>query len=138
MRPLAAAAALLVLGLGLTSCGSDSKATTTAASSTTSTSTDTSNAYGGGTSTPTSAAGASAVSIKGFAFNPPELKVAKGATVRVTNDDGVTHTWTADDKSFDSGQLASGKSTTHTFDTAGSYSYHCEIHKNMKGTIVVS
>jgi plastocyanin len=133
MRHLAAAMALLVLGLGLASCGSDSGPSTSGTASPTTSA----GASGGGGTTTTAAAG-TAVSIKDFAFAPDTLNVAKGATVTVTNDDSVTHTWTADDGSFDSGDLAPGKSATQTFDTAGSIPYHCQIHTNMKGTIVVS
>jgi plastocyanin len=137
IRPLAAAAALLILGLGLTSCGSDSETATTNAAGP-STSADAPGRYGGGGTPTSSAAAGTAVSIKDFAFAPATLRVTKGATVTVANDDSAAHTFTADDKSFDSGQLAPGKSATQTFDAAGSFSYHCEIHKSMKGTIVVS
>ena len=78
-----------------------------------------------------------AVEIKDFAFAPASLTIAAGTTVSWTNRDSPAHTVTADDGSFDSKQLANGASFTHTFATAGTFTYHCAIHSSMKGTIVV-
>jgi len=84
-----------------------------------------------------SSAAGSAVSIKNFAFSPDTLNISVGTTVTWTNNDSTTHTVTADDGSFDSGNLDSGKSFTFTFKKAGTFTYHCSIHPNMKATIVV-
>jgi plastocyanin len=78
------------------------------------------------------------ISIKNFAFAPPVLQIHVGDTVTVKNDDAPTHTWTADDGSFDSGNLAPGATFSHVFGKAGTVTYHCEIHASMKGTIQVS
>jgi plastocyanin len=144
MRTIRALAVVLLLVVGLSACGSDDgDAKAQASSSTTAPASDDAGGYGGGSSsgsTATDAAGAAAgakVSIKDFAFGPATVEVAKGATVTVTNADTATHTWTLDDGSFDSGKLAPGKSAMHTFDSAGSFSYHCEIHTSMKGTVEV-
>lgn len=83
------------------------------------------------------ASGDDAVSIIDFAFEPAELTVAMGTTVTWTNDDDVTHTVTADDGAFDSGNLPSGETFSHTFDEAGTFPYHCEIHPGMTATVVV-
>ncbi|MFF1355417.1 cupredoxin family copper-binding protein [Streptomyces sp. NPDC058297] len=78
------------------------------------------------------------VTIKGFAFHPAKLEVSPGTKITVTNEDSATHTLTADDKSFDTGDLAQGKSATITAPSKpGSYSYICTIHPNMKGTLTV-
>jgi hypothetical protein len=45
---------------------------------------------------------------------------------------------TADNGAFDSGRLASGSTFSQTFDTADTFTYHCEIHPQMTGTIVVT
>ncbi len=101
----------------------------------------------GGGSTPSSSDGGSSggagttsgteVTIKDFAFSPATLTVAVGDTVTWTNEDSATHTVTADDGSFDSGDLAQGDTFTQTFDTAGTYAYHCAMHPSMVAEIVV-
>jgi len=47
-------------------------------------------------------------------------------------------TVTADDGAFDSGSLAGGKSFSFTFDEAGTFAYHCNIHQSMTGRVVVT
>ena len=79
-----------------------------------------------------------AISIANFAFQPDSLQVATGTTVTWTNADSTAHTVTADDGAFDAGPLAPGASFTQTFTTPGTYTYHCQIHPFMTGTIVVS
>lgn len=88
---------------------------------------------------PAAASGATAmkVQIKGFAFNPGTLSVAVGTKVTWTNDDSVAHTVTANDGSFDSGQLQPGNSFSHTFSKAGTIAYHCNNHPSMTATIIV-
>jgi plastocyanin len=78
-----------------------------------------------------------AVSIEGFAFSPGSLTVSVGDTVTWTNGDGANHTATADDGSFDTGTIASRASKSATFSTAGTFGYHCSIHRSMTATIVV-
>jgi len=79
-----------------------------------------------------------AVSIKDMAFSPANITVKKGSTVTWTNNDGFTHTVTGDNGGPDSGDLASGKTYQFTFDTVGTFSYHCSIHSNMTGTVTVT
>ena len=87
---------------------------------------------------PAATASASAsVTIQDFAFGPGSISVAVGSTVTWTNQDSVSHTVTADDGSFDSGRLAQGATFSQTFDTPGTYTYHCAIHPSMTGTITV-
>ena len=84
-----------------------------------------------------SAAAGTAVTIKGFAFNPASQTVAVGSTVTWTNQDSAGHTVTADDGSFGSKTIANGQTFSQTFSTAGTYTYHCAIHKTMTATVVV-
>src|SRR5271157_3309775 len=71
------------------------------------------------------------VDIKGFAFNPTEITVKRGQTVRWTNDDSVPHSVKFD--SFQSPTLSNGDSYEHTFTEApGEYNYSCAIHPYMK------
>jgi plastocyanin len=90
------------------------------------------------TGTPTPGGGGlHAVTIANFAFDPPTLSVAAGTTVTWTNNDTSPHTVTADDGSFDSGNLNPGQSFTFTFAQGGTFAYHCNYHPNMKASIVV-
>jgi plastocyanin len=86
----------------------------------------------------TSSSAGTEVSIANFAFSPDTLTVKAGTTVMWTNHDTTAHTVTADDKSFDSGNLQPGQSFSFMFTQAGTFSYHCSIHPNMKATIVVT
>jgi len=78
-----------------------------------------------------------AVDIAGFAFSPGSVTVAVGDTVTWTNADAQGHTATADDASFDTGTIARNTSKSVTFSTAGTFGYHCKIHPQMTGTVVV-
>jgi plastocyanin len=73
-------------------------------------------------------------------FDPPVITViiGKNNTVTWDNQDTFTHTVTAIDGSFNSGDIKAGGSWTHTFSSAGNYSYYCIYHSAwMKGTVVV-
>jgi len=89
----------------------------------------------------TGAVGSGAISIKGFAFNPAQLSVNKGATVTWTNDDGTAHTVTSGVPGTPSGKfdqrLDAGKTFTFTFADAGTYEFFCSIHQSMKATVLV-
>jgi plastocyanin len=81
------------------------------------------------------------VSIKGFAFAPATIEVAKGTTVTWKNDDTTTHTVTSGanrtkDNKFDN-RLETNATATFTFDAAGTYEYFCQIHSSMKATVMV-
>jgi plastocyanin len=84
------------------------------------------------------AQGTEAVTIAGFAFSPAALTIEAGTTVTWTNQDSATHTATADDGSFDTGNIAQGQSVSITFDTPGTFTYHCSIHPNMVASITVT
>jgi plastocyanin len=79
-----------------------------------------------------------AVTIVDFAFQPASLEVPAGTTVTWMNSGAATHTVSADNGAFDSGRLAPGTSFSQPFDTAGTFTYHCEIHPQMIGTIIVT
>jgi len=77
------------------------------------------------------------ITIANFQFSPDPLVVTPGTAVKVTNRDGTVHTVTAADKSFDTGDLDGGASTTITVAKAGTYKFFCNIHNYMTGTIEV-
>lgn len=96
----------------------------------------------GSSDEPASSSGASvdgpSLAIKDFRFQPHPLVVPAGTRVEVANDDDAAHTATAEDKSFDTGNLAAGAKTEITLSTAGEISYICSIHNFMRGVIRVS
>lgn len=75
----------------------------------------------------------------GKAYQPDPVKVVVGvnSTIDWINNDSAPHTVTANDASFDSGNVAPGQSFTFTFTTPGTYQYHCVYHPWMVGTVVV-
>ena len=77
------------------------------------------------------------VDTKDFLYSPTPLSVAVGQKVVFKNSDSVAHTVTAEDKSFDSGDMQQGKTWSHVFDKAGTYTYTCAYHSFMHGSIVV-
>jgi plastocyanin len=80
----------------------------------------------------------------GNAFNPVTRTVSATTTVTWINGDGVAHTVTNDPGSTETFNLTlgSGGTVTHQFNTAGTYTYHCQIHgapgTGMHGTITVN
>ncbi len=77
------------------------------------------------------------VDIRGHAFNPAQLDVAPGTTVRFVNNDTEPHTATADNGLFDTGVLQPGSSFEVFLDGSGTVTYRCELHPDMQGSIVV-
>jgi plastocyanin len=76
------------------------------------------------------------ITISQFTFSG--ASVPAGATVTVNNLDGVEHTVTATDGSFDSGVVASATAVAFLAPNApGTYSFVCAIHPSMSGQITV-
>ena len=81
---------------------------------------------------------ANTIVIKNFVFSPATLTVAPGAVVTVDNQDTAPHTATADDKGFDTGNLAGNqRGSINAPATPGEYPYICDIHQYMKGSLTV-
>jgi plastocyanin len=74
------------------------------------------------------------------AFSPNPATVTVGQTIQWVNDDGMTHTATADGGSFNTGNVGSGASSSiTTMSTQGSFPYHCAVAgHNMTGTVTVN
>ena len=75
-------------------------------------------------------------------FDPDVLEVPAGATVTWVNAGRNPHTVTADDGSFDSGEVPPGRTFTRTFDEPTTLAYHCRYHGapgglGMSGRVVV-
>lgn len=77
------------------------------------------------------------VTIADFSFTPASITIHVGDTVTWTNHGPSAHTATANNGSFNTGVLQKGQSASHTFNTAGTFSYICSIHPFMHGTVVV-
>ena len=75
-----------------------------------------------------------------FLFKPNQVTVQVGQSVTFKNTGQVPHTATADDQSWDSGNLDPGASfTTPKFTKAGTITFKCTYHalQGMTGTIAV-
>jgi hypothetical protein len=73
------------------------------------------------------------------AFQPALLAVPVGSSVRFPNDDKFFHNVFSYSKTkrFDLGRYPKGESKSVVFDDAGAVSVFCEIHKWMRGAIIV-
>ena len=80
---------------------------------------------------------ANEIKIDNFVFNPPELSIAVGATVKFVNHDDIPHSVVDKNKAFRSKALDTDDSFTFTFASAGTYDYFCGLHPHMTGKIIV-
>ena len=78
------------------------------------------------------------VSIVDFAFQPMAIFVHRGETVRWTNTGNAQHTVDSDMEIFESDVLDPGDTYSFTFDQPGIFHYHCDIHEQMHGMVIVS
>jgi plastocyanin len=77
------------------------------------------------------------VVIEAVRFDPQELTVKVGDTIVWINHDPFPHTATAVDKTFDSREIAAGRSWKYTVRKAGVLAYACSLHPTMLGTLRV-
>jgi plastocyanin len=127
---IACLCALALAACGSSGSSSSSGATTGATTEATTGSATSSSAAGGG------AASASVITIKDFVFTTPD-SVSPGATITVENMDSTAHTVTSDDgDSFDDPAKEGRTSFTAPMEP-GSYPFHCNIHPEMHGVLVV-
>ncbi len=82
--------------------------------------------------------GSTSVTIVDNDFTPSSVEVALGGEVVWTNTGQNPHTVTFDDDGPDSGTLAPGDTFEATFEEAGEFTYVCEIHSSMSGTVTVT
>lgn len=93
----------------------------------------------GGTTGTAPATAPNQVTISEFLFAPDTLTVPAGTEVVWVNDDDFDHYIVSEDKTtLDSDPFGKGATYSHTFATPGTYKYYCNIHNQMKGTIVVT
>ena len=78
------------------------------------------------------------VIAQNFTFTPRILMVPTGTTVTWINEQqSTTHNVYSDTGTFQSKNLNNGDSYSFKFIKSGTYRYHCTIHPNMTGTIIV-
>lgn len=76
--------------------------------------------------------------ISGNTFSPKTITVSPNTTITWRNKDGDNHTVSSDTTGwFDSGTLQAGATYTHQFTMTGTYTYHCNFHGSMTGTVIV-
>jgi plastocyanin len=88
-----------------------------------------------------------------LAFNPKTVTISKGQTVTWVGGDNIGHvvvqgtyevggdglrTKENDDKTFSLTLSRKGQRVSHTYSTAGTFTYFCTIHHGMNGTVVVT
>jgi len=71
------------------------------------------------------------------AYSPNPITVQAGATITWVNNDLISHTSTSNGGIWSSDTIPPGGSFARTFQSAGTFQYHCAIHPNMVGTVVV-
>jgi plastocyanin len=114
----------VLLVVGVAACGSDDDSSSGDATTTTTT---------------TGAGGAEEYVVVAKDFSLTDLTVEPGEEFTLDNQGDSTHTLTADDGSFDSGEIAPGEQSDLLTppDEPGEYPFHCEIHSSMKATLTV-
>jgi plastocyanin len=130
------ASVLIVLAFGLVACG-DSGDDPTESGDTAATATESTEPSGSAPAPSGEAARSEKVKIVEFVYGPDPVTVQTGGKVIWQNEDAAPHTATADDGSFDTGTIEQGKIKSETFKQAGTFTYFCEIHPTMHGTVEV-
>jgi plastocyanin len=132
LRVAVVAIAVLLLG-GIAACGSDDGSGADAGSGATTSEV----AAGGDNGSPGGEGEAGTIVAQDFSLT--DLTVAPGQEIVLRNDGDATHTATADDGSFDLGEVAGGETSDPVTapEEPGSYPFHCEIHASMTATLTV-
>jgi len=77
------------------------------------------------------------IQIKNYSYDTKVLNVRTGDVVVWRNQDSMLHT-VSGDGGLESGPMGLAQSYSFTFNTPGTYNYHCKYHPNMTATIVVT
>jgi plastocyanin len=77
------------------------------------------------------------VEMDNMVFSPDTLEANVGDTVTFVNKEAAPHTATAEDKSWDSGNMNEGQEWTLKLDKVGTIKYVCIYHPGMDGTLIV-
>ena len=136
---LAAAGAVGLLALSTVSaCSSSGGSGSGSSSASSSTPSSSSGSPTASSSTGTGTAQTASITIKDYKYAGAST-VSPGTKVTVTNKDSEAHTVTSDKGGAFDVVVPPGKSITFTAPaTAGSVSYHCTYHGNMRGMLKVA
>lgn len=80
---------------------------------------------------------AATVGIGASSFEPAEVAIRAGETVRWENASDRDHQIVAEEQAFKSGTIKPGKTWSYTFPSPGTYRYHCALHPRAKGSVKV-
>ena len=72
----------------------------------------------------------------GPGFSPVTLTVPVGTTVTWGNNDSIQHTSVSDAPGWNL-TLNGGATGSFRFNSAGTFTYHCDLHPSMRGTVSV-
>ena len=73
-----------------------------------------------------------------YSFGPAKVFVNVGQKVTWTNASDAVHTVTSNSGTeLGSSNIGAGATFGHTFNSTGTFAYHCTIHTYMHGTVVV-
>jgi plastocyanin len=124
---------LALVALAAAGCGSSNKSSSSSSSS--STPATTSSSTSGGTAAP-SGGKTVTIDMKNIQFNPKDVTVKVGTTVKWVNQDSAPHNVTGGP--LHSPTFGNGGSFTYKATKAGKISYVCTIHPNMTATLNVT
>lgn len=83
------------------------------------------------------------IALEAARFNPSDVTIARGGTVRWVNAESIAHTITPASGNPAGGWQSqnvpaqSGFSFSHTFNSAGTFNYNCTLHAGMSGVVRV-
>ena len=80
---------------------------------------------------------AKVVDVDNMQFTPSTIRITVGHAVKWTFNDTVSHTVTGNNGRWGSGVKSSGETYRHVFRSAGTFRYHCRLHPEMTGKVVV-
>jgi plastocyanin len=134
-------AALVALSLGLVACGGGGSDSTSSEAESAPQATEETGEEAESTESEPAPSGeaqkSEKVQIVEFTYEPDPVVVQVGGKVTWQNEDTAPHTATADDGSFDTGIIEKGKLGSATFKEPGTFTYFCEVHPTMHGTVEV-
>jgi alcohol dehydrogenase (cytochrome c) len=78
-----------------------------------------------------------AVKVMEFSYDVQRASIPAGSTVTWTNTGSQSHTATASDGTWDTGDIAPSRTASVTFDTPGTFTYICTPHPWMTAQVIV-